>query len=681
MPTPAQAGSTAGTSSPAHALPSHKPVVLLLAACAVFAAWVATQSVAFRLGYQRTLGPWSYAAPPAQLRFWLAFAALLVLLAVVTLIQWRSARLGPSVAVALLAGATVAGGVGLGPVYAPYYAIVWAFRYEQVAAVAPIARGGLYTMLVVLMVALAAAFAARPARRRRPPSTSHGSASWDPGTDLLGGMRGASGVALGRPLVPPRPTRRAPAPGTVFRYAHDGHLLTVAPTRSGKGVGAVIPNLLTYPGSVVVNDSKGENYMVTRAAREKMDHEVIALDPFGITDAPFCQFNPLDMIDPEGPDVFDDAMLLADMLVVTGGPASGGDDGHWDPEARALLAGLILYVAVKEPREGGNRTLPEVRRLVNLEGEALKQTLEAMKAYALERTVTGPLIASAAARVLQKADKERSSVFSTAQRHTHFLESPRMKRVLESSGEAGGGLNLDRLKTERVSLFVILPAERLSTYRGWLRLINGCALLSMERVRRVPEHRVLFMLDEFANMGRMQIVADKVALVGGFGVTFWFIIQDLSQLKATYRDQWETFEGNVQVLQTFGTNDLFTAEHLSKRIGDATIYVDSENRSAGRSQGRSSGSNESAALTVSEKGRRLLTPDEVMRLPLDQQLLFVRGHAPILARKLNYLSDPELAGLAEWNPMYGADPNAPAPAAAAPAPGTTQPAPVLAETL
>jgi type IV secretion system protein VirD4 len=242
-------------------------------------------------------------------------------------------------------------------------------------------------------------------------------------------------------------------------------------------------------------------------------------------------------------------------------------------------------------------------------------------------------------------------VVSTAQSHTHFLDSPRMARALTSSGGAGA-LSLDRLKTDRVSLYLVLPAERVSTYQRWLRLMIGCSLLAMKRTRAQPQHRVLFVLDEFANLGRMRPVEDDVALVAGYGATFWLFLQDLSQLKAIYRDKWETFEGNVEVLQAFGVNDLFTAKHLSERLGDATVFVESENRSAGVSRGHHATRQESAAQTVAEKGRRLLTPDEVLRLPRDEQLLFVRGRDPVRARKLSYLADPEFAGLAGANPMF-----------------------------
>jgi len=390
-----------------------------------------------------------------------------------------------------------------------------------------------------------------------------------------------------------------------------------------------------------------------------MGHEIVALDPFGITDAPSRCFNPLDMIDPSGPDVSDDAMLLADMLILPG--TAVGEAAFWDNEARALIAGIILYVAVKEDRNSGTRTLPQVRRLLTAPESEFAKLLEAMQKCAHDRTPTGQLIARAATRHLQKADKERSGVISTAQSHTHFLDSPRMVQVLQSSG---GGLLLDRLKTDRISLYLILPAERLSTYQRWLRLMIGCGLLAMVRTRAQPADRVLFLLDEFANLGRLRPVEDAISLVGGYGASFWLFIQDLAQLKETYRGRWETFEANLQVFQAIAVNDLFTAKHLSERLGDETIYVESENVSAGVSHGRHGSRQQAAAQTTAEKGRRLLTADEILRLPDDQQLLFIRGVAPIRARKLNYLRDTEFVGLADENPMYRPINSSPAPSIA-----------------
>lgn len=633
----------AAARSPTATLPSHRPIVLLLIGCVLYAGWIGTQYVAYRLSYQRNLGPWLYVANGSHTMVWRAITVGLVGIGLVTVVSATRWRWSPAIAVTCLGAATIALTISVGPVYAPYRGLVWAFHYEHITSVNMITRNGLIVSGAVLVLALVLSFISRPARQRRAPSTSHGSALWGTGSELTNPVHGGPGVLVGRLLDPP--TRRNAV--SSLRYSGDGHLLTLGPTRSGKGVSVLIPNLLTYPGSVVVTDPKGENYTVTWRRREQMGHEIVALDPFAITDAPSRCFNPLDMIDPNGPDVSDDAMLLADMLILPG--AAVGEAAFWDNEARALIAGLILYVAVKEDRTSGTRTLPQVRRLLTAPESEFAKLLEAMQKCAHDRTPAGQLIARAATRHLQKADKERSGVISTAQSHTHFLDSPRMVQILQSSG---GGLLLDRLKTDRISLYLILPAERLSTYQRWLRLMIGCGLLAMVRTRAQPADRVLFLLDEFANLGRLRPVEDAISLVGGYGASFWLFIQDLAQLKDTYRDRWETFEANLQVLQAIAVNDLFTAKHLSERLGEETIYVESENLSTGVSHGRHGSRQQSAAQTTAEKGRRLLTADEILRLPHDEQLLFIRGVAPIRARKLNYLRDIEFTGLADENPMY-----------------------------
>jgi type IV secretion system protein VirD4 len=160
----------------------------------------------------------------------------------------------------------------------------------------------------------------------------------------------------------------------------------------------------------------------------------------------------------------------------------------------------------------------------------------------------------------------------------------------------------------------------------------AAALLAMTRMGGQPPERVLFLLDEFAHLGRMQPVERDIALVGGYGVTFWLLVQDLSQLKGTYVERSETFLANCDVLQAVGPNDWDTADYLSKMTGETTILVESENASAGVSRGRHGQRQEGVARTVAEKGRRLLTPDEVLRLGAEESLLFVRGRSPVRAR-------------------------------------------------
>ncbi|HZS59807.1 MAG TPA: type IV secretory system conjugative DNA transfer family protein [Gemmatimonadaceae bacterium] len=372
-----------------------------------------------------------------------------------------------------------------------------------------------------------------------------------------------------------------------LRYAGEGHILTVAPTRSGKGVGAVIPNLLLYPGSIVVTDPKGENYAVTAARRRALGHRVLAYDPFGVIAAPAdrASYNPLDHV--RG---LDDARLLADMLIIP----DGRNEPFWEEEARALLTGLILY-AMTQPAP----SLLLVRSYLTSSAKDLRALLGKMAAHA------NPLVGRMAAQISQKSPRERSAVLSTAQSHTHFLDSAAMATVLRETRIPDGGAE--------TTTYLILPPERMDGYRRWLRLMIGSMLNMITRQRR--SRRVIFLLDEFAHLGRMRPVEQGISLVGGYGVGFWLLVQDLAQLRAIYGESAATFLANAEVLQAFGINDYETAEHLSRLSG------------------------------------RLITADEVRRLAPEFQLLFVRGHGPIAARRVSYLSDRAFRGLAEQNPL------------------------------
>jgi type IV secretion system protein VirD4 len=224
------------------------------------------------------------------------------------------------------------------------------------------------------------------------------------------------------------------------------------------------------------------------------------------------------------------------------------------------------------------------------------------------------IVRRAAAQIGQKSPRERSAVLSTAQSHTHFLDSPAMIQALGETRRPGGGAE--------TTTYLILPPERIDGYRRWLRLMIGSMLNLITRQRRAQ--RVLFLLDEFAHLGRMRPVEQGISLVGGYGVGFWLLIQDLAQLRAIYGENASTFLANAEVLQAFGINDYETAEHLSRLAGETTVET---------------------------RGRRLITADEIRRLAPDLQMLFLRGHAPIAARRVSYLRDRAFRGLAEPNPL------------------------------
>ena len=408
---------------------------------------------------------------------------------------------------------------------------------------------------------------------------------------------------------------RSPLPnGALLKYSGDAHLLTIAPTRSGKGVSGIIPNLLTYDGSVLVIDPKGENARITARQRRKFGPTHI-LDPFGVTGLPAASYNPLRRIKAENPDALDDAAALADALVIRG----SGDDSHWDDEAASLIEGIILFVALHEAPD--RRDLGTVREILTADENAFGEILGIMKEC-------GGLVERTANRFESKSDREASGVLSSAQRHTKFLDSPRMLAVLG----AAGALDFREMKrTKGTSIFLCIPPDRLDTYGRWLRLMVNEALLDMAAEPTRPEKPVLFLLDEFAALGALQSVKRAMGLMAGYGMTLWPFLQDLGQLKAHYGDAASTFFANAGVVQFFGINDLETAKHVSDTLGQETrTKFDGERHQT--------------------FGRALFTPDELMLMGPNHQLVLTKGKRPAGILKARYFSDVEFSGLWDADP-------------------------------
>jgi len=209
---------------------------------------------------------------------------------------------------------------------------------------------------------------------------------------------------------------RDPKTGKLLGYDGPAHLLTLAPTRAGKGVGTVIPNLLLGYRSMLVIDPKGENVRV--AGQMRADYgPTHVLDPFGVSGMGNASYNPLERMTPDSLDLGEDASTLAAALVMD--PPGQAGEAHWNEEARALIAGLILFCVVHEDAE--RKTLGTVREYLTLPPERFQELLGLMQ----ESPGANGLVARAANRFLGKADREAAGVLSGAQRHTHFLDSPR----------------------------------------------------------------------------------------------------------------------------------------------------------------------------------------------------------------------------------------------------------------
>lgn len=643
------------------------PVVLIMSALALaVAALCSTQWVAFRFGYHENLGR---ALVPASRASFLGFACggvfLVVAAACLALLLPRWRKYAPALGILGLLSA----GLSLGPVYAPHKVVAWMVAAAGNLQFAWVPRQAAIGMGLGFLLSVAALL---PLLRSEPegPSVSAGSARWGSGKELKKGE--------GEEEAPKKPGREDWLIGRkneeLLHYGGESHLLTCAPTRSGKGTGAVIPNLLSYRGPVVVNDPKAENWHVTRRFRmRKLRHQCVALDPFGIADGSDGSFNPLDVVDPGSLDWNDDARMIADMLVV--GNPGGGMSRHWNEEAKALLTGLVLYVTRMHGRGDPKRSLIEVRRLLSLPPKEKSDSNEksgndeedaadekevdpltgahgdpkSWKGLLEDMQRAGGLVARAANRQLGKPPREAGSVRSSANRHTHFLDSPRMKRVLQRTTFDAGDLVEGDL-----SLYLVLPPKAMGEYQGWLRVVLASMVRALTSADRRPRRRVLFLLDEFAQLGHMQPLEDAVSLVAGYGITLWFFVQNLGQLKSNYDDSWQTFLGNVDVLQVFGTKDEETQEYVSKAAGEQTIFQRSTTRDRGKS-----GSNvqRGQGSSISETGRRLVKTDEIRRMPISKQLLFVENLDPIYADKLFYLEDDEFSDDSDDEPpLYDENP-------------------------
>jgi type IV secretion system protein VirD4 len=419
-------------------------------------------------------------------------------------------------------------------------------------------------------------------------------------------------------------------------YSGDRHVLLIAPTRKGKGTTQIVTNLLSYTGSALVIDPKGENALITAAARHEMGQEIYVLDPWGLvigSDESPARFNPLDWLEAGDVDITENAMLLADAMIVS----EGQNDAFWVEEAKALLLGIILYVATAA-EEAGQRTLARVRDLMLLDGEDLKTLFT--------RMLESPhhIVASTGARCLQKEEKLLANVIASAQAQTHFLDSARMRESLSASD-----FRFEDLKTKPMTIYLVIPADRLHAFGRWLRMIIQMAItVNARNIAVQPEKPVLFMLDEMPALGRLTMVEQAYGLMAGFGMQLYGVVQDLSQLKAVYGDGWETFIANSGLIQYMGSRDRTTAEYFSALCGETTVWnLSSAVATAiGVSQGKD-GITRSESETITDTRaaaqRKLAYPDELMRMHPDRQLVFVDEMSPIIATKIRWFEDAELA--------------------------------------
>jgi type IV secretion system protein VirD4 len=425
------------------------------------------------------------------------------------------------------------------------------------------------------------------------------------------------------------------------------HVLTVAGSRGGKGVSLIVPNLLMYDGSAIAIDPKGELAAITARARRQKGQKVIILDPFEVSGAEgLGSFNPLDQLDPASPNVKDDAALIADALII-----GSEREPHFTDTARILIEAVILYTLTLEKAD---RTLVTAYRLLAgshpLIMDIAHRTESKVKGrvalFKLLENCTGVFddaVAGHGANFGQMAERELAGVFSTALTQLKFLESGSMASVLQSSN-----FELSELKSGKATLYLCLPATRMSTHSRWLRVIINLALVAFERTKVKVDIPVLMVLDEFPVLGHMKSVETAAGLMAGFGVKLWVVLQDLTQIKRLYRDSWETFIGNAGVSMFWSNSDKTTLDYISDKLGQTGVRLEQSNDTT-MQQRLSGASGRREELRV----QKLAAPHELEKM-LDRRkrrvLILAAGESPVILQRIQYYDDKPFAGLFDaWN--------------------------------
>jgi type IV secretion system protein VirD4 len=656
----------AGTPVPLHML------VMIVAVTGFGTLIGTTQWLAAHFGYDPRLGR-PLVVMPGEQRAWFGWAALAVFAVAVRMLNDPGARKRAPV---VLIGAVLLAVLWHGPLYHPGRLFEWWPQLRGRPESQPLlAQVRLLAAFLALALAGGTFVAVRP-QRVRAASHSHGSASWGTGDEFRATREETERLRRGEGLGDKLLLGRHDDGSLMVLRETSGHLLTVATTRSGKGVGTVLTNALSYAGSMLITDPKAESFFVTAEhRRQRLGHTVYVLDPFEVTlldghrtHQMRAFFNPMRLIPTRGPEgrlALARARVLTETLILE----SKGENAFWDRMARQVGTGFILYIGVQfdcgHTQETAfpvvtpyGRDLLTLRFLTCLGSDEFQAVLTHMSGC------IHPEVRRVASVLLGADERTRQNIMTSVHAQLAFLDAPQMASVLAEFVPDPLGHNskpnplvhaeLDQIKKRgvRQTVYLVMPPAFLEAYAAWGRLIVVAINDIVTRTTAPPDLPIVGILDEFVNWGRIDAVRRGVSLVGGYGIRWWMIVQDLQQAEAEYDKAWGTMFANASVKQLFGTSDLRTAKELSELTGDTTVYSDSGNEGKSLDSAGWIGKGKSTSDGMSEKGRKLLLPDEVLSMPPEKQLLLVRGHRPLYVDKLNYLKMPEVRGLYQANPMY-----------------------------
>lgn len=425
------------------------------------------------------------------------------------------------------------------------------------------------------------------------------------------------------------------------------HGLTFGATRSGKGVSAIIPALLTYTGSMVVIDPKGENAWVTAERRRQLGQRVVVLDPWGEVNRRYAggkvveqvtRYNPLSAMRPDDPDFADDVTAVADALIIN----NGGMESHWTDSARELVAGLI---AAEVERKPGRASLGQVRRLLTASNEELAEVIK------LLHEANPDSLGGRKLRRFANATTEVAGIRSTAETQTALLDNARLQTAMETDEPP---FDLAELATGKVTLYLVLPLDRLQSHGRWMRLIITLAIRAIARQANPPALPVMFMLDEMGTIGKLSMVEQAFGLMAGVGIRVWGFLQDLNQLKRDYPDSWETFLANSAVIQVLNARDQTTKNYVSEMLGTSTIerisVATADKRKGSAMLLGMNAKPHHASMSDQVFQRAVMLPKEVELLPGDETLIILPGVGALRQKRVIYHQEPRFKGFYRERP-------------------------------
>lgn len=590
-------------------------------------------------------------------------------------------------------------GEHLGSLYRPWAIIEWAVRWANDYPLQLKQAGGFGMIVAASGLLCLAIVRTIQASRPRPNPFLHGSARWANREDIeaatllprartvLDWVKGtprhsADGVYVGGWLD---------GKGKLHYLRHSGpeHVLTYAPTRSGKGVGLVIPTLLSWPHSALIADLKGELWELTAGWRQQhAKNTVLRFEPAAAKGS--VRWNPLDEVRLGTEHEVADVQNLATILV---DPDGRGLESHWQKTSQALLVGVILHALYKARHDGTTTSLPAVDTMLADPQRPIAELWKDMTTYGHVNGQVHPVVGAAARDMMDRPEEEAGSVLSSAKSYLALYRDPLVAHNVSASEFRIRDL---MHQTSPVSLYLVTKPNEKARLRPLIRVFVAMAMRLLtdtiaferqpiqtswatellDRLGRCSSpphlttkpsytHRLLGMLDEFPSLGKLEIFQESLAFMAGYGLKFYLICQDINQLRSreTGYGPDEAISSNCHIQNAFPPNRIETAEHLSRLTGQTTVVHEKMTVS----RRRLSTWHTQESRTHQEVQRPLLTPDECLRMPgpkkdaeghiteAGDMVIYVAGFPAIYGRQPLFFHDPIFAARAAIPPPAVSD--------------------------